>query len=335
MNMGDIVKNEVLTNKDNVENNMTNNAIAKCTDQINLSATPSGGENRNYSSKQAAKLADGERYERKKKTRRGKPKRKNPYNKEDSSNRSKYQKRRSISKFRNRQPVAPYNTNQFLMNDHTDLQGLDERLLTKTNTSVEVEAPNSPNSVGNRPARARDSSFTSADSVEDFFYSSPDDETEFLTKEFSNTYKDLHVESLASMSKADLIQQLIQLEEKVDFLQKKMNSRNNDDDKISEDEAQVRVKSKRDYENEISRLSVINQQLEAENERLRKRIQSRNSSMDSETLDSESDSSSSSATSSRTSGSGRNSPNVKEAPEEVIVNGNHSLESFMEKEDMT
>ncbi|RZF44593.1 hypothetical protein LSTR_LSTR001351 [Laodelphax striatellus] len=333
--MGDIVKNEVLTNKDNVENNMTNNAIAKCTDQINFSATPPSGENRNYSSKQAAKFADGERYERKKKTRRGKPKRKNPYNKEDSSNRSKYQKRRSISRFRNRQPVAPYNTNQFLMNDHTDLQELDERLLTKQNTSGEVETPNSPNSLRNRPARARDSSFTSVDSDEDFFYSSPDDETEFLTKEFSNTYKDLHVESLASMSKADLIQQLIQLEEKVDFLQKKLNSKNKDDDEISEDEDQVRVKSEVDYKNEISRLAMINQQLEAENERLRKRIQTQNSSMDSETLDSESDSSSSSASSSRSSGSGRTSPGVRETSGEVIMNGKHPIESAMEKEDMT
>lgn len=297
---------------DNLETNMTDRGDVKCLEHINFSTLPSGVNNQNLNSKQSAKDLDGDHCERKKKTRRGKPKRKKPYNKEITVTRVKnFAKSRSnnCSRFRNRQPVAPNNTNQFLMEDHKDLQlqELDERLQATANKA------NEGNSVSNfvnpnRPARVRDSSFTSADSDEDYFYSSPEDEEEFLTKEFSNTYQDLHVETLQNMSKPELIQHVLHLETK---LEKKESSQNdslfksmNNDDSENDKKLFDKIKTAADYEKEIEKLKLLNEQLKVENERLRRQI--RSSSVSS--VDSESDSSSSSD-SSASSGSASGSDN--------------------------
>jgi protein HEXIM1/2 len=209
-------------------------------------------------------------HEKKKKTRRRKPKRKNPYQKEGvlPGRRNKGAKKGL------NQPVAPYNSNQFLIEDHNDLQDFDVKLLDHPH----------------RPARVRDSSFTSADSDEDFFYSSPEDEEEFLTKEFSNTYQDLHVESLAQMSKTDLIQQVLQLEEKVDLLEKRLETKSRGDKADSEI---VLVDKVIKFQQEISKLALANEELQHENEKLRREKQGSSVS----SIDSESDSSTSSGSS--------------------------------------
>ncbi|CAB0016543.1 unnamed protein product [Nesidiocoris tenuis] len=220
-------------------------------------SAPSGG---------AAKLRIEQAEERKKKPRRRKAKRKNPYQKRSSEMR---QKSRKIYE----QPVAPYNSNQFLMELHDDLQDFDEKLMS--------------GDLGRR-GRVRDASFTSAESDEDFFYSSPEDEEEFLSKEFSNTYRDLHVESLANMNKTELIQTIIHLEEKVDLLQKRLDSEN-------ESTTESTTKSPdqaTQFQSEIAKLVLANKRLALENKKLREGSATRESSESSE--DSESDSSSSS-----------------------------------------
>uniref|UniRef100_A0A1B6LCU7 Uncharacterized protein n=1 Tax=Graphocephala atropunctata TaxID=36148 RepID=A0A1B6LCU7_9HEMI len=234
---------------------------------------------------------DTEPCERRKKTRRGKPKRKNPYNKEGNETRKAVNRSKNRPRFAHRHADAPYNTNEFLMEDH--------------NTFVKLNSPPTVSaSVGNsRPPRVRDPSFTSVDSDEDHFYSSPEDEEEFLTKEFSNTYQDLHVETLQGMTKSELIQQVLQLEDKVDSLEKRLGNRPKGEkdpyDKLktsvdtSSEDCDVASDKIKPLQVEISRLRLENEKLQIENERLRRR--NRSSSVSS--VDSESDSASSSPSS--------------------------------------
>merc|ERR1712179_31933 len=81
-------------------------------------------------------------------------------------------------------------------------------------------------SIRERPIRrinrARDSSF-SLDSDEDFYYSSPEDEEDFVNQEFIKEYDNCRTDRLVDMSKADLIQEYLVMENRVDSLEKKLN----------------------------------------------------------------------------------------------------------------
>ncbi|CAH1390497.1 unnamed protein product [Nezara viridula] len=223
-----------------------------------------------------------EQLDKKRKTRRRKTKRKAPYSKSMEVRGKKSIKPRSY-----KQPVAPYNSNQFLIEDHNDLQDFDVKLMA---VSAANRADN-PEAETQRTGRVRDASFTSAESDQEF-YSSPEDEEEFLTKEFSNTYQDLHVESLAAMSKSDLIQTVLQLEEKIDSLEKRLGGRNNSDENVTENNTSNEKENH--FQSEICKLLKANEQLLHENEKLRQ--QTRKLTPES-SADSESDSSSSSESS--------------------------------------
>ena len=120
---------------------------------------------------------------------------------------------------------APFNSTQFLMNDHggDTLQYLDSTLGV-----LQKEANSAASSVRGeaRPVRkinrARDSSF-SLDSDEDFYYSSPEDEEEFVNQEFIKEYNNVRTNRLVDMSKADLIQEYLLMENRVDNLEKRLN----------------------------------------------------------------------------------------------------------------
>ncbi|KAH8022602.1 hypothetical protein HPB51_000902 [Rhipicephalus microplus] len=58
--------------------------------------------------------------------------------------------------------------------------------------------------------------------AQDEFYSSPEDEEDFLQKQFSEAYEDVHAERLNSMSKAELVQEYLLLEERVEELEHKL-----------------------------------------------------------------------------------------------------------------
>lgn len=88
--------------------------------------------------------------------------------------------------------LVPYNTNKFLMEEH--LAEVPCALLTPT-------------------GRTRDSSF-SMDSEDNYFFSLPEDEEEFLTKEFANVYEKARVERLESLSKQELIEECLQIEDR-------------------------------------------------------------------------------------------------------------------------
>ncbi|KAK9873907.1 hypothetical protein WA026_002259 [Henosepilachna vigintioctopunctata] len=204
------------------------------------------------------KLSDNHIPQKKRKTRRGKCKRKQPYMKNRIPNVKK--------------PKAPYNTNQFLLADHCDFEKLDEKLLNTDKASTSTVN------------RTRDSSF-SVDS-EGEFYSSPDDEEQFLIKDFDNQYETLHAEHLNNMSKADLIQEYVSLEQKVELLSNILRKRTEGD----------YDKTKIDLQMEIEKLKNENEALRQQNYDLCSKLSNKSSSSDSSS-DSESDSSSSSTSS--------------------------------------
>lgn len=143
----------------------------------------------------------------KKKRRRGKSKRKimKPFLKVPWQNKRRNEKSKRNNKFRKlvlSKTHAPYNNNQFLMEIHKP---------EPENNFEILQAPS---------ARTRDSSF-SVDSDENYFYSLPEDEEDFLTKEFSSVYEDAQSERLTNMSKNELIQEYLLLEAKYENLVKR------------------------------------------------------------------------------------------------------------------
>ncbi|XP_014600035.1 PREDICTED: protein HEXIM1-like [Polistes canadensis] len=234
---------------------------------------------------------------KKKKTRRGKSKHKKlkPYLKQLAC----FQRKpccRSMGKVLkiSRQIRAPYNTTQFLMNDHSDLPDIDQKLSIATSTDFGVTTFQKP-----PPPRTRDSSF-SVDSDEDYFFSSPEDEEEFLSKNFSSAYEDLHAERLSTLSKSELLEEYLQLEAKVDLLTKRLRGKN-----INQTEEKDNIDDKNNGANIIEldiakKLNIFQQRIDdlvKQNEELKKdnealRAQRNDSSASS--IDSESDSDSTS-----------------------------------------
>lgn len=89
--------------------------------------------------------------------------------------------------------LVPYNTNRFLMEEH--LSEVPSDLLAPT-------------------GRTRDSSF-SMDSEENYYHALPEAEEDFLTREFANVYERARVEQLESLSKQQLMEEYIQLEDRL------------------------------------------------------------------------------------------------------------------------
>lgn len=101
--------------------------------------------------------------------------------------------------------VAPNNTNQFLMDDHNDLD-IDRKLAARYN---------------NENGRKRNSSYTSIESDGEHIYSSSDEDGTSIQKEFIDTYRLVQEEQLAGLTKNELTQRVIELEEKVQVLESK------------------------------------------------------------------------------------------------------------------
>ncbi|XP_018328631.1 protein HEXIM-like [Agrilus planipennis] len=188
---------------------------------------------------------------KKRKTRRGKNKRRHPYDR----------KATKVIK-----PEAPYNSNRFLIEDHGNIEELDEKL-----------------KKGDALVRTRDSSFSMDSDGE--FYSSPDDEEEFLIRDFDDQYEILQAERLNNMSKTDLIAEYLQLEKKVEILSKRAKGKSASS--LEQDVKSVDVSNEIDLKVQIDRLRLENETLKQELLRLKGKLSINMS--DSE--DSESDSS--------------------------------------------
>lgn len=205
--------------------------------------------------------------------------------------------------------LAPYNTTQFILSDQEDdnvkkleLQLQDDNSLFKTG----------PQRVHHR--RGRDSSF-SLDSDEGYFYSSPEDEEEFMVKEFSKDYELGNADRMEKMEKEELIREYMGMEKKVDVLEKRLEDINNREimkaltgevdyefhrgEVPMEPETAEKIKV---FQKEISRLLQENAGLSNENSTLKRRLgrsrfQSYSSSSSSSDTSSSSDSSSQSSSS--------------------------------------
>ncbi|KAJ8912570.1 hypothetical protein NQ315_006642 [Exocentrus adspersus] len=216
------------------------------------------------------KVIEDEVPPKKRKTRRGKSKRRQHYRKNTKNSR----KSNKLIK-----PEAPHNSNQFLLEDHGLIEELDENLKSFDQVSTSTHG------------RTRDSSF-SVDSDGEF-YSSPDDEEQFLIKDFDDQYESLHAERLQAMSKADLINEYVLLENKLEQLSKRLQK--NEEHEEQESESNVP-----ELKREVERLMIENERLRRENDVLRSKVNISDSE-DSET--DSSDSCSSSSNNSSSSGS--------------------------------
>lgn len=147
------------------------------------------------------------------------------------------------------QPVAPYNTTQFLMDDH------------------DQEEPDLK--TGFYPKRAAAKSDDTSD--EDFMEEAGEEDggsdgmggdgSEFLQRDFSETYERYHAESLQNMSKQELIKEYLELEKCLSRMEDENNRLRMESKRLGSDDARVR-----ELELELERLRAENLQLLTENE---------------------------------------------------------------------
>lgn len=147
------------------------------------------------------------------------------------------------------QPVAPYNTTQFLMDDHDqeepDLKtGLyPKRAVTKSDdTSDEEFVEEAGEEDGGSDGMGGDGS-------------------EFLQRDFSETYERYHAESLQNMSKQELIKEYLELEKCLSRKEDENNRLRLESKRLGGVDARVR-----ELELELDRLRAENLQLLTENE---------------------------------------------------------------------
>ncbi|XP_068118785.1 protein HEXIM1 [Hyperolius riggenbachi] len=125
------------------------------------------------------------------------------------------------------QPVAPYNTTQFLMDDH-DLEEPDL-----------CPPPRRPPAAlpaihANSSTEEEEEDGTGSDGM------GSDDGSEFLQKNFSETYEKYHAESLQDMSKPELIREYMELEKCLSRMEEENNrARSQQDARICELEIEL------------------------------------------------------------------------------------------------
>ncbi|KAL3836791.1 hypothetical protein ACJMK2_022206 [Sinanodonta woodiana] len=143
-------------------------------------------------------------------------------------------------------PVAPYNTTQFLMNDHIENERIEHDL-------------NRHNSKGSNDSGCTDTSDEWNESAEE----------DYMAREFSETYDNIHAERLNSMTKEELIKNYVEMESKLEQLEKTMTDKTNSGSDVqsisSGGEETVDMK-------EFIRLKEENKKLVEENSRLRSEL---------------------------------------------------------------
>lgn len=150
--------------------------------------------------------------------------------------------------------LAPYNTTQFLMEDHN------------------LKEPDYDHIPNGHRHKEHSNSFDSSDE----FYSSPEDEEEFLHQQFVETYENIHIEYLNNMSKTELVQELVNMEDKVETLEKSLeearvqNQMKQPQEEPKNFNAEAELEKIRVFRAEIEKLSQENDNLWRENEKLRK-----------------------------------------------------------------
>ncbi|KAM8988971.1 protein HEXIM1 [Ara ararauna] len=180
-----------------------------------------------------------------------------PYSKLSWEEKQQFDERQSLRASRLRaemfakgQPVAPYNTTQFLMEDH------------------DQEEPDLKTGLYPRRAAAK----SDDTSEEDFLEEAADEDggsdgmggdgSEFLQRDFSETYERYHVESLQNMSKQELVKEYLELEKCLSRMEEENNRLRMESKKHGGEAAEAaRV---RQLELEVDRLRTENLRLQLE-----------------------------------------------------------------------
>merc|ERR1712238_319098 len=84
---------------------------------------------------------------------------------------------------------------------------------------------------------------------EDYYYSSPEDEEEFMSREFIKDYDNLRNDRLIDMSKTELINEYLQMEERIETLEKRL-SRQNSTSQTTAENVEVENNTKQEEEQE-------------------------------------------------------------------------------------
>ncbi|NWR38471.1 HEXI1 protein, partial [Tachuris rubrigastra] len=182
-----------------------------------------------------------------------------PYSKLSWEEKQQFDERQSLRASRLRaemfakgQPVAPYNTTQFLMEDH------------------DQEEPDLKTGLYPRRAAAK----SDDTSEEDFLEEAADEDggsdgmggdgSEFLQRDFSETYERYHVESLQNMSKQELVKEYLELEKCLSRMEEENNRLRMESKKAGGEAADpARVQA---LEREVDRLRAENLRLLREQE---------------------------------------------------------------------
>ncbi|XP_070582582.1 protein HEXIM1 [Erythrolamprus reginae] len=147
------------------------------------------------------------------------------------------------------QPVAPYNTTQFLMEDH------------------DQEEPDLKTSLYPKRSTTKSDETSEEDFVEEKDGGSDGmggEGTEFLQKDFSETYERYHVESLQNMSKQELIKEYLELEKCLSKMEDENNRLLMENKKFAGDSTE---------DPRVSQLEEELDKLRAENQKLLKEIE--------------------------------------------------------------
>ncbi|XP_049656980.1 protein HEXIM1 [Accipiter gentilis] len=177
-----------------------------------------------------------------------------PYSKLSWEEKQQFDERQSLRASRLRaemfakgQPVAPYNTTQFLMEDH------------------DQEEPDLKTGLYPRRAAAK----SDDTSEEDFLEEAAEEDggsdgmggdgSEFLQRDFSETYERYHVESLQNMSKQELVKEYLELEKCLSRMEEENNRLRMESKKHGGETAETA--RLRQLELEVDRLRAENLQL--------------------------------------------------------------------------
>lgn len=223
----------------------------------------------------------------------------------------------------NPRPDAPFNSTQFLMSDHvgTESVDLDTALGPPASRapSERTETAASAAVAKRKGTRARESSF-SLESDEDYYYSSPEDEEDFVCQEFIKEYNSQRRCRLTDMSKAELIQEYLQMEQRVDSLSARLNRPPRRLDHAQEEDGQT-AEQIRHYQREISRLEAENEKLRNTNASLvqQKDLKVVNGTSDSDCSTCSSSCSSSSSSEDEDSDCDETEPHAEAPPDEVTA----------------
>lgn len=120
--------------------------------------------------------------------------------------------------FKHGHPVAPYNTTQYLMEDHIK------------NEEIAPDLHLEGHYHRNNSRESREGSGGMSESSEEFYTSNTDDEeiendSSYQEHQFTETYDNMAAERLRNMSKDELIKDYVELESKLDRLEKRFRRR--------------------------------------------------------------------------------------------------------------